>query len=110
LDKSPDDAGAVDHGVGRLGGLHLDDVVFPLPQNVDVMVVVLVLLFVLIAEDHFLLALLDCRLEDLVRPLILATPVVLLGLVLEIVVADVRVPIRHANVNSFVLEHSGYFA
>jgi hypothetical protein len=81
-----------------------------LAEDVDVVVVVLVLLLVLVVEDHFLFGLVDGGLEDLVGPWVLLAPVVFLVLVFEVVVADIGVPIRHADVDALVLEHSGDFS
>lgn len=70
------------------------------------MVVIFVLLPVLVIENDVLLSVVNRRLEDLVRPLVLSTPVVLLGLVLEVVVPDIGVPIRNADVDAPILQHS----
>lgn len=80
-----------------------------LPQDVDVVIVVLVLLLVLVVEDHFLFGLVDGGLEDLVGPRVLLAPVVFLVLVFEVVIADIGVSIRHADVDALILEHSGDF-
>ena len=66
---------------------------FYLAQDVDVMVVVLVLLFVLIVKDHLLFCLINGGLEDLVRPRVLLAPVVFLVLVFEIVAADIWISV-----------------
>jgi hypothetical protein len=105
-DRSLDGADAVNHGCRRLG-LSLDGsevVVFALAQNVDIVVVVLVLLLVLVLENDLLLGVVDRRLEYLVGPLVLPPPVVVLVAVLEVVVADVGVPIRDTYVDSLVLQ------
>ena len=80
-----------------------------LAQDVDVVIVVLVLLLLLVLEYQLLLGIVDCWFEDLVGPLVLPTPVVVLILVLEVVVPDVGVPVANANVDSLVLEHPRHF-
>ena len=71
------------------------------------MVVVLVLLLVLVLENHFLFGMVDGRLEYLVGPLVLPAPVVVFVAVLEVMVADVGVTIGNAYVDALVLEDSG---
>jgi hypothetical protein len=80
-----------------------------LAEDVDVVVVILVLLLVLVVEHHLLLGLVDGRLEDLVGPGVLLAPIVFLVLVLEVVVADVRVAVGDADVDAFILQYSRYF-
>lgn len=80
-----------------------------LAEDVDVVVVVLVLLLVLIVEDHFLLSLVNGGLEDLIRPWVLLAPVVFLVLVLEVMVADIRISVGDADVDAFILQYSWYF-
>ena len=70
------------------------------------MVVVLILLLVLVVENYLLLSLVNCWLEDFVRPRVFLTPVVLLGFVLEVMASDIRVSIRNAYVNSLIFKHS----
>lgn len=77
-----------------------------LAEDVDVVVVVLVLLLVLIVEDHFLLSLVNGGLEDLIRPWVLLAPVVFLVLVLEVMVADIRISVGDADVDAFILQYS----
>lgn len=78
-----------------------------LAKNVHIVIVVLVLLLVLIVEHHLLFRVVDCWLEHLVRPWVLLSPVVFLGFVLEVVAADVGISVTHADVNAFVLQHTG---
>lgn len=78
-----------------------------LAQDVDIVVVILVLLPVFVLEDDLLLGVVDGRLEYLVGPLVLAPPAVVLVLILKVVVADVRIPIGHTDIDAFVLEHPG---
>lgn len=78
-----------------------------LAKNVHIVIVVLVLVLVFVVEHHLLLGVVDCWLEDLVRPWVLLAPVVFLGFVLEVVASDVWVSVTDADVNTLVLEHSG---
>jgi len=108
--KSSHNVGAVNHRIWWLCCLPLDYmIIFPLSQNVDVMIVVFVFFFVFVTENHFFLALLHRRFEDLIWPLIFTPPIILFGFVLKIVIADVWVTVWDANVNSFVFKYSGNF-
>lgn len=81
-----------------------------LAQDVNVVIVILVLFLLLIVEDHFFFSVVNSGLEDPVRPLVLLAPFVLLALVLEVVVADVWIPIRNADIHTFVLQDPGNFS
>lgn len=70
------------------------------------MIVIFITLFILIAKNYILLPLLDSWLEDFVRPGVLLSPAVTLIFVLEIVVADIRISIGDADIDTFVLENS----
>lgn len=71
------------------------------------MVVILVPLLLLVVKNHLLLRVVDRRLEDLVRPLVLPSPVIFLRFVLEVVVADIGVPVGDADIDPFVFEDPG---
>lgn len=71
------------------------------------MVVIFVLLLVLVIENDVLLSMINGGLENLVRPLVLSTPVVLFSLVFEVMVPDIGVPVRNADVDAPILQHSG---
>lgn len=77
-----------------------------LAQNVDIVVIVLVLFLVFVVEDHLFLGVVDGGLEDLVGPRVLLAPVVFLGFVLEVVAADVWIPVANTDVDALVLENS----
>lgn len=74
------------------------------------MVVVLILLLVLVVENYLLLRLVNRWLENLVRPRVFLTPVVLLGFVLKVMASDIRVSVRNTYVNSLVFEHPRNFS
>lgn len=78
-----------------------------LAKNVHIVIVVLVFVLVFVVEYHLLLGVVDCWLEDLVRPRVLLAPVVFLGFVLEVVASDVWISVADADVNTLVLEDSG---
>jgi len=65
-------------------------------------VVIFVFLLVFVFEYDLFFGVIDGRLEDLVRPLVLSAPVVVFIAILEVVIADIRVTIRDAYVDSFV--------
>lgn len=73
-----------------------------LAKYVDIVIVILVLLLVLVVKDHILFGLVDGGLEDLVRPWVFLAPVVFLVLVFEIVIADIGVSIRHADIDALI--------
>jgi hypothetical protein len=74
------------------------------------MIVILVFLLVLVLEDDFPFGVVNRRLEDLVRPLIFSTPTVVLVLILEVVVPDVRVSVRNADIDPSWLQNSRYLS
>lgn len=77
-----------------------------LAQDIHIVIVIFITLFILIAKNYILLPLLDSWLEDFVRPGVLLSPAVTLIFVLEIVVADIRISIGDADIDTFVLENS----
>lgn len=111
--------GTVDHRVGGLWlTLDLTQVSLLslyiysgyLAKNVHIVIVVLVLVLVLIVKHHLFLRLVNCRLEDLVRPWVLLSPIVFFGFVLEVVASDIWISVADADVNAFVLQHTGDFS
>lgn len=80
-----------------------------LAQHIHIMIVILVLLLVLIVKNQLFLTLFDSGFEYFVRPLVLLAPVVFFRLVFEVVVADIWISVRDADVDSLVFEDSGDF-
>lgn len=78
------------------------EIVLTFAQYIDVVVVIFVFLLVFVFEYDLFFGVIDGRLEDLVRPLVLSAPVVVFIAILEVVIADIRVTIRDAYVDSFV--------
>lgn len=78
------------------------EIVLTFTQYIDVVVVIFVFLLVLVFEYDLFFGVIDGRLEDLVRPLVLSAPVVVFIPILEVVIADIRVTIGDAYVDSFV--------
>lgn len=78
------------------------EIVLTFAQYIDVVVVIFVFLLVFVFEYDLFFGVIDGRLEDLVRPLVLSAPVVVFIAILEVVIADIRVTIGDAYVDSFV--------
>ena len=78
------------------------EIVLTFAQYIDVVVVIFVFLLVFVFEYDLFFGVIDGRLEDLVRPLVLSAPVVVFIPILEVVIADIRVTIGDAYVDSFV--------
>jgi len=96
--------------IERRSSFHTQKYFFPFTQDINVVVVIFVFFFVLVIKNDLFFSLLDRRLENFIRPLMFATPVVFLCLVLEIMIADIRITIWDANVYSFVFENSRYLS
>ena len=68
------------------------------------MIIVLIFLFIFVAEYYVLLALVDIGLEYFIRALRKFRPFV--TLILEIMIANIGVSIRNAYIISFVFQNS----
>ena len=74
------------------------------------MVVIFVFFLIFILEYHLSFGMINSWLEYLVRPLVLSPPIVVLVPVFKVVVADIRVAIGDADINSFIFEHPRYLS
>lgn len=72
-------------------------------HNVHVMVIVFIFLFVFVAENYVFLAFVDIWLENFVWALRQSRPSV--TFTFEVVITNIGISIRNANIISFILQH-----
>ena len=71
------------------------------------MIIVLVLLFVSVTENHFFVGLIDIWFKYLVWTVGMSDPII--GFVFKIIETNFWISIRHTYVVALIFENSGYF-
>lgn len=81
-------------------GLNILEDVRSLFHDVNIVIIIFVFLLVFVVKDDLLIPIIDVGLKNFVRCMGEANPII--GLVIEIMETNVWIPIRYANIVSFI--------